>query len=207
MRLQGLVEGVDAHAVGGREQRQLLVDDRLDRGDVVASAARRVDETLQFEVGAVEFVQLLLHRRDPFAQFAFELARRTADDLLVGRRLAPFGLRIEVVGLRFEKRAEDAAVAVVEIAEDHLQRIVTLCQFGVFAAQAVGRVFEPVFERRVEEDREPQIVEHRHPQPHESVDRGADDALLAAFAPAELFEILFPCHLTAFRNWFRACSP
>ena len=207
MRLQGFVEGVYAHAVGGCEQCQLLVDDRLDCRDVVASAACRVDEALQFEVGVVELVQLLFHCRDPFAQFAFELARRTADDLFVGCRLVLFILRVEVVRLGFEKGAENAAVAVGEVAEDHLQRIVTLCQFGIFAAQAVGRMFELVLERRIEEDRKSQVVERRHAQPHESVDRGADNALLAAFAPAELFEILFPCHLTAFRNWYRACSP
>ena len=59
MRLQRLVERVDAHAVGGCEQRQLLVDHGLDRGDVVAPAARRVDARLQFEVRGVERFELV----------------------------------------------------------------------------------------------------------------------------------------------------
>ena len=46
MGLQGLVEGVYAHAVGGGQQGELLVDDGLNRGDVVASAADGVDAGL-----------------------------------------------------------------------------------------------------------------------------------------------------------------
>ena len=185
MRLQRLVEGVDAHAVGGCEQRQLLVDHGLDRGDVVAPAARRVDARLQFEVRGVERFELSFHFAHPLAQFAFELTRRAAHDLFVGRTLPLFVLRVEIVRLRLEEDAENVAVAFRKVSQNGRERVVPGGQRLVFAAQAVGRVLHLVFERRVEEDREAHVVEHRHPQPHEKVDRGADDPLLAPPAPAQ----------------------
>ena len=138
VRLQGLVEGVYAHAVRGREQRQLLVYHGLDGRDVVAAAARRVDERLQVEVRGVQLVEPLLHVGDPFAQFELEPPRRTVEDVFVGDGLPAFVFRIEVVGIRFEEDAEDVAVALGEVVHDGRQRVVPLGEGGVFAAQAVG---------------------------------------------------------------------
>ena len=176
MRLQGLVEGVDAHAVGGRQQRELLVDHRLDRGDAVAVAARGVDARLQGEVRVVQSDQPLLHVGHALAQFALQTASRTIDDLLVGDALPLFVLRVEVVGIGLEERAEDAAVAFGEVLEYDRERVVTLREGLVFAAQAVGRVLHLRLERGVEEDREADVVEHGGPQPHEQVDGRAAGA-------------------------------
>ena len=207
MRLQRLVEGVDAHSVGGREQRELLVDDGLYRGNPVAVASGRVDALLQGEIGIVELSEPSLHVGHAVAQFAFEAACRAVHDLLVGQALLPFVLRVEVVGVRLEKNAEHAAVARREVLHDRLQRVVTLRERRVFAAQAVRRVLHLVFERRVEEEREADVVEYGGSQPHEQVDRRAGDALFAAAAFAQACQILLPGHLRAFRNWFRADFP
>ena len=141
------------------------------------------------------------------AQFALQTASRTIDDLLVGDALPLFVLRVEVVGIGLEERAENAAVAFGEVLEYDRERVVTLREGLVFAAQAVGRVLHLRLERGVEEDREADVVEHGGPQPHEQVDGRADDALLAAAPAAQAFEIFLSGHVSTFRNWSPGGSP
>ena len=135
-------------------------------------------------------------------------ACRATDDLLVGGSLLPFDLRIEVVGFGFEEDAEDVSVALFEVAEDAGQGVVTQFETPVLVAEQVGGVLHLVLERGVEEDREPDVVEHGGSEPYEEVYGCADDALFAAFASAEAFEILFSGHVVnTFRSWFRAGFP
>ena len=207
MRLQGLVEGVYAHAVGGREQRELLVDYGLDRRNAVAVAACGIDTLLQGQVGGVQACELLLHVGDTVAEFALETAGRAVHDLLVGEALLLLVFRVEVVGIRFEEDAEDAAVALPEVVEDGLQGVVTLREVLVFALEPVRGVLHLVFDRCVEEDRETDIIKHDHSDPYEQMDRHTDDPLPAAAAFAEFCEIFLSGHVNTFRSWSPAGSP
>ena len=111
MGLQGAVEGMDAHAVGGGKQRELLVDNGLYGRNPVAAVADRIQQTLQFEVRFVELGQ----RRFGLSDLLFEFQ----DDLTVGFvqqafvRCEPLGFifGVEIVRIGFEKDVEDVAVA------------------------------------------------------------------------------------------------
>ncbi len=139
----------------------------------------------------VQLVEPRLHFGHAFAQLAFETARRTVEDVFVGGGLLAFVFRVEVVGIRFEEDAEDVAVALREVVHHRRQRVVSLDEGRVFAAQAVGRVLELVLDGRVEEQREPDVVEHGDARPYEEMDRRAYDVLFAALTLAKPFQVLF----------------
>ena len=102
---------MDAHAVGGGKQRELLVDNGLYGRNPIAAVADRIQQTLQFEVRFVELGQ----RRFGLSDLLFEFQ----DDLTVGFvqqafvRCEPLGFvfGIEIVRIGFEKDVEYVAVA------------------------------------------------------------------------------------------------
>ena len=177
MGLQGAVEGMDAHAVGGGKQRELLVDNGLYGRNPVAAVADRIQQTLQFEVRFVELGQ----RRFGLSDLLFEFQ----DDLTVGFvqqafvRCEPLGFifGVEIVRIGFEKDVEDVAVAFGNIFHHRAQRVVAGFEPGVFAPQLIGGVLELVFDGRVEEEREPDVVEDGCAEPHQYVKRDADRLL------------------------------
>ncbi len=194
VRLERLVERVEAHAVGGCQQGKLFVDDGLDGRYVVACRPGRIDQRLQVVVGVVEFFEPPFQFFGALPQVAFELARRVLDECFVAGVFAASDFGFRFVGVRLEEDAEHVAVAFREVVQHHRQRIVACRQRLVFVAQPVGRVLEHVFERRVEEERESRVVDHRHTRPHEELHRPADDALAAALVPAEFFKVFFAGH-------------
>lgn len=100
MGLEGLVKRMDPHTVGGGQQGELFVDDRLDGGNPVAPLADRVDLPLQSQVGVAELGQLRLHRLDPVAQTEFQAARGEGEKGLVAGACVAVGLEIIRVGFK-----------------------------------------------------------------------------------------------------------
>ena len=107
------------------------------------------------------------------------------DDLTVGFvqqafvRCEPLGFifGVEIVRIGFEKDVEDVAVAFGNIFHHRAQRVVAGFEPGVFAPQLIGGVLELVFDGRVEEEREPDVVEDGCAEPHQYVKRDADRLL------------------------------
>ena len=109
---------MEPHAVGARQQGELLVDDRLDGRYVVAAGAHRVDLRLERLIGRVEFVEPLFEPPDAAAQVLPELPGGLAYEFFVAGvpLAADFALRF--VGLRLEHDAEDVAVALFEVVQN-----------------------------------------------------------------------------------------
>ena len=125
-----------------------------------------------------EFVLQLFVRFFEFRKPAFEIARRVAHlayHFAVGlfeKTLVQFEplllvLRVEIVRFGFEQNAENIAVALDDIVENHAQRVVTGFEFVVLLPQLIRRVAQSVFGRRVEQHREDDIVQYGDAQPRQ----------------------------------------
>lgn len=199
---------MDPHTVGGGQQGELFVDDRLDGGNPVAPLADRVDLPLQSQVGVAELGQLRLHRLDPVAQTEFQAARGEGEKGLVAGACVAVGLEIIRVG--FKENPEHVAVAFDDVVQYPFERVVTGRELAVFVAQPVGRVLESVFDRGVEKERKADVVEYGGTGPHEQVDRDAHEPLpeCPGFAcPGCGFRVGHCSGINRFRGSFRASPP
>ena len=139
------------------------------------------------------------------------------DDLTVGFvqqafvRCEPLGFifGVEIVRIGFEKDVEDVAVAFGNIFHHRAQRVVAGFEPGVFAPQLIGGVLELVFDGRVEEEREPDVVEDGCAEPHQYVKRDADRLLFGRARCGVFDRSAGSCHVIRrrYRGWAPASVP
>ena len=207
MRAQHLLERIDTHAVGGGEQRQLLVDDRLDGRYPVAVGAA-VDRRCHAVVGVRQIGDGALGGVEPSGELLLQLDSRLRQQPFVEIPAVGGVLLLEIVGIGLEEDVEDVAVARDDVLHDAIQRVVPPGERRVLPSQPVGRVFEPVLHRRVEEDREGEVVEHGGARPDEELDDDARDVVPECLAAADFGYVSAVGHgVNRFPWLFRASPP
>ena len=207
MRAEHLLERIDTHSVGGREQRQLLVDDGLDGRYPVAvgAAADRFGHAVvrALQVGGSAFGGV-----EPLCELLLQLGGRLRQQPFVEVPAVRGILLLEIVGIGLEEDVKDVAVARHDVLHHAAERVVALGERLVLASQPVGRMLEAVLHRRVEEDREGEIIEHGGPGPYEKLDDDARDIVPECLTAADFGYVSTVGHgINRFPWSFRASPP
>ena len=182
MGRETFVKRVDAHAVGGGEQRELLVDDGLYGRDVVEPVLERVGGLFERCEGEKLLAAAFLERAEFFEEKLAELLVRLGQQLFLSLPLLFFEIGIEIIGVRLEQGSEHAPVPVDDVHQHLLYRVVASAERVVLLPEHSGRMLHFVFQRRVEKDRERKVVEYGHSGPRECVNHTAQKFFLEILA-------------------------